>query len=141
MAVGWRSGFSLSLLWVVRVSGQGPAGQRSHCWYSSWDISSCLIFSVTEGCFSSRRIREVLALAVVKKAANMSSIADSWERKQGAKFECHFKLVVIQTVLTFRRFCPCAEVPAPPLLSTNPRSPWVLRDQKKTSLFSHFCTN
>lgn len=50
----------------------------------------------------------MLALAVVKKAANMSSIADSWERKEGDKFECHFKLVVIQTVLTFCKFCPCA---------------------------------
>lgn len=55
----------------------------------------------------------MLALAVVKKAANMSSIADSWERKEGAKFECHFKLVVVQTVLTCCRFCPCAEVLLP----------------------------
>lgn len=83
----WGSGLSLSLLWMVRVSRQGPAGQHSLCWYNSWDISSCLIFSITEGCFSSRRIREVLALAVVKKAANMSSIADSWERNENDKFE------------------------------------------------------
>lgn len=83
----WKSGFSLSLLWTVRVPRQDPAGQHSHCRYNSWDISSCLIFSITEGCLSSRRIREVLALAVVKKAANMSSIADSWERNENDKFE------------------------------------------------------
>lgn len=29
----------------------------------------------------------MLALAVVKKAANMSSIADSWERNENYKFE------------------------------------------------------
>lgn len=107
--MGQVSGLLLSLPWVVRVSRQCFTGQLSHCWYISLDSSSCLIFSITEGCFSSRRIREVLALAVVKKAANMSSIADSWERKECFdKFECHFKLVVIQTVPTFCRFCPCA---------------------------------
>lgn len=83
----------------------------------------------------------MLALAVVKKAANMSSIADSWERKEGDKFECHFKPVVIQTVLTFCRFCPCVEGLALPLLSKNLHPPWVGRDQTKTSLFFHFCTN
>jgi len=77
----------------------------------------------------------VLALAVVKKAANMSSIADSWERKEGDKFEYHFKLLVIQAVLTFCRFCPCAEGPAPPLLSTNLHPPWAGRDQNLALLF------
>lgn len=38
----------------------------------------------------------MLALAVVKKAANMSSIADSWERKEGVKFGCSFKVVVTE---------------------------------------------
>lgn len=83
----------------------------------------------------------MLALAVVKKAANMSSIADSWERKEGVKFGCHFKVVVTESsdcCHLFAGFVLTQRDPASPSAHHKPAPTLVCQGPKQDALVLPF---
>lgn len=83
----------------------------------------------------------MLALAVVKKAANMSSIAVSCERKEGDKFVCHYKPVVMEFKLfSYSAGLSLCKGPCPPHHLHKPVSFLIWQEPKQETpvlLFLH----